>query len=159
MPKDSQGFERTIALRDLEATNALGARIAAGLLSGDAVALEGDLGAGKTTLARAILQALGVSERVPSPTFTLVQCYETPRLSVRHFDLYRIESESDIEELGLDDALDEGAVLIEWPQRAGARLPRDALHIALSLNEDGRAAHILGPARWASTFRETNHVR
>ena len=78
MHKDSQGFERAIALGDLAATEALGARIAASMRVGDAVALEGDLGAGKTTLARAILRALGVTENVPSPTFTLVQSYETP---------------------------------------------------------------------------------
>src|ERR1700744_168696 len=99
---------------------------------GDAVALEGDLGAGKTTLARAILRALGVTEDVPSPTFTLVQVYETPRLTVRHYDLYRIENASEMNELGLDDALEEGAALIEWPERAEGRLPSDIFHFSLA---------------------------
>ena len=90
MHKDSQGFEQTYILGDLAATDALGARIAASLRVGDVIALQGELGAGKTTLARAILRALGVKEVVPSPTFTLVQSYDTARLTVQHFDLYRI---------------------------------------------------------------------
>src|SRR3984885_3738907 len=102
MSKDSQRFERTVSLPGLDATQALGARIAASLKVGDAVALQGDLGAGKTTLARAILRALGVTEEVPSPTFTLVQQYDTERLSVRHYDLYRVANAAEMGELGLD---------------------------------------------------------
>ena len=158
MHKDSQGFERTFALGDLAATDSLGARIAASLRVGDTVALEGDLGAGKTTLARAILRALGVTENVPSPTFTLVQTYETPRLAVRHYDLYRIENPAEVDELGLDEALDEGAALIEWPERAGTRLAQDALHVLLSLNRDDRRARIAGPSRWANAFGELKHA-
>lgn len=158
MHKDSQGFERSFALADLAATDALGARIAASMHIGDVIALEGDLGAGKTTLARAILQALGVTENVPSPTFTLVQSYETPRMPVRHFDLYRIEDSSEIDELGLDEALDEGAALIEWPERAGTRLPPDALHVALTLDKEGRRARLTGSARWVAAFTESHHV-
>jgi tRNA threonylcarbamoyl adenosine modification protein YjeE len=146
---DHHGFAREIALDGMAATVALGARIAAGLGVGDAVALEGDLGAGKTTLARAILRGLGVTEDVPSPTFTLVQQYETPRLVVRHYDFYRIEAPDELNELGLDEALDEGAVLIEWPERAPHRIPADALHVRLSVTgERGRLAKIAGPARW-----------
>lgn len=149
MLEDSQDFEGVIALVDPAATGHLGARIAAALRPGDAVALKGDLGAGKTTLARAILRALGVTETVPSPTFTLVQAYETARLPVRHYDLYRIESPQELDELGLDDALDEGAVLIEWPERAGARLPIDALHVVLSIEgETARRAEVSGVERW-----------
>jgi tRNA threonylcarbamoyl adenosine modification protein YjeE len=132
----------------------LGARIAASLAAGDAVALEGDLGAGKTTLARAILKALGVEGAVPSPTFTLVQCYETAKFPVRHYDLYRIERAEELEELGLDEALEEGAALIEWPERA--RMPEDALHVTLTIEGDGRAAEISGPARWAQTFESAD---
>ncbi|HEY0107172.1 MAG TPA: tRNA (adenosine(37)-N6)-threonylcarbamoyltransferase complex ATPase subunit type 1 TsaE [Rhizomicrobium sp.] len=158
MSKDSQRFEHGVALPGLADTEALGARIAASLKVGDAVALQGDLGAGKTTLARAILAALGVREEVPSPTFTLVQYYETDRLIVRHYDLYRIENPSDVEELGLEEALDDGAVLIEWPERALAWLPADRLHVSLSLSKDGRRADISGPLRWRPTFAEPRDV-
>lgn len=145
-------------MNDLAATEALGARIAASLGVGDAVALEGDLGSGKTTLARAILRALGVTEAVPSPTFTLVQTYETPKLRVRHYDLYRIENVADMDELALDEALDEGAALIEWPEHARSRLPENALHVALTLDDEGRRARITGSRRWAKAFVELNHV-
>ena len=153
MTTDSQAFTARIALPDLEATGRLGARIAAGLRKGDAVALQGDLGAGKTTLARAILKALAVEESVPSPTFTLVQTYETADFPVRHYDFYRIESPREIDELGLDEALDEGAVLIEWPEHAGDRLPEDCLFIVLTtLDAAARRADLSGPAPWAERF-------
>jgi tRNA threonylcarbamoyl adenosine modification protein YjeE len=157
MTKDSQPFAGALRLPDMAATEALGGRIAAGLETGGAIALEGDLGAGKTTLARAILRALGVSEDVPSPTFTLVQVYETSRLTVRHYDLYRIETPSEMDELGLDDAIAEGAALIEWPERAAGRLPADALHVALSTAKGVRNARLSGPAKWARYF-EGAHV-
>src|ERR1700761_9307625 len=123
MSKDSQGFALDFALPELSATEALGARIAAALRIGDLVALAGDLGAGKTTLARAILTSLGVAENVPSPTFTLVQSYQTKTLTISHYDLYRLKSARELDELGLEEALEQGAVLVEWPERAGARLP------------------------------------
>jgi tRNA threonylcarbamoyladenosine biosynthesis protein TsaE len=139
-----------LTLKDEAATEALGARLAAALRRGDAVLLSGPLGAGKTALARAILRALGVSGHVPSPTFTLVQSYETPILILRHFDLYRIENPADVRELGLDDALDEGAVLIEWPERALDLLPDEALNIELiPAGEFNRTARLSGGARWA----------
>jgi tRNA threonylcarbamoyl adenosine modification protein YjeE len=141
-------FRASRALPDLDATGQLGAAIARGLAPGDAVALWGELGAGKTTLARAILRALGVTGEVPSPTFTLVQPYETPRLKVSHYDLYRLKQAREMAELGLDDALEDGAVLVEWPERAPESLPPDALHVRLGAEGDGRAARITGPARW-----------
>jgi len=153
MPQESQTFERTVLLADLAATEGLGARIAAALSVGDAVALEGDLGAGKTTLARAILRSLGVTEDVPSPTFTLVQYYETQKLPIRHYDLYRIEKPEEVNELGLDEALDDGAALIEWPERALAWLPPDRLHVALSMHDGARRAKISGPPRWAKPMQ------
>ncbi|MBI3678667.1 MAG: tRNA (adenosine(37)-N6)-threonylcarbamoyltransferase complex ATPase subunit type 1 TsaE [Proteobacteria bacterium] len=145
----SQPFCGVLALGSLAATEALGAKIAGGLERGDLVLLEGDLGAGKTTLARAILKGLGVSEAVPSPTFTLVQHYETGRLAVRHYDLYRIENPREIDELGVEEALDEGAALIEWPERAGSRLPDGTLHVVLEMtNETARTAILSGVSRW-----------
>jgi hypothetical protein len=149
MSRDSQQFSATITLPDGAATERLGERIAAGLKRGDAIGLEGDLGAGKTTLARAVLRALGVEETVPSPTFTLVQSYDTKAFPVRHYDLYRIEAPSELDELGLDEALDEGAALIEWPERAQNRLPSDMLHVKLQIEGDtSRRADLTGQARW-----------
>jgi tRNA threonylcarbamoyl adenosine modification protein YjeE len=107
------------------------------------------LGAGKTTLARDILRALGVTEDVPSPTFTLVQTYETPGLTVAHYDLYRLKSSRELEELGFAEALDDGAALVEWPERAPEYLPDETLHLRLRLEEDTRRVKITGPSRWA----------
>lgn len=156
MKRNFKEFAQTLALPDAAATGALGARIAAGMTPGDAVALEGDLGAGKTTLARAVLRALGVAGAVPSPTFTLVQHYETPKLRVSHYDLYRIEAAAELDELGLDDALGEGAALVEWPELAMDRLPAGTLHVRLTnTGADSREAHIRGPARWAGFLSES----
>jgi tRNA threonylcarbamoyl adenosine modification protein YjeE len=140
-------FRREFPLPDLDTTTRLGAAIAAGLKPGDAVALWGDLGSGKTTLARAILQAMGVTEDVPSPTFTLVQSYDT-RPPVAHYDLYRLKNSREIAELGFEDALAEGAALVEWPERAPEYLPPDTLHVRLGLPDGVRNARITGPARW-----------
>ena len=147
MAEISQIFREAIALPDLDATARLGAAIAARLRTGDCVALWGDLGAGKTTLARAVLQALGVTEDVPSPTFTLVQSYDTLP-PVAHYDLYRLKSAREMQELGFDDALADGAVLVEWPERAPEALPIDALHIRLSLVDGVRTAKLTGPVRF-----------
>ena len=135
----------TVALPDLAATDRLGAGIARGLRVGDCVALWGDLGAGKTTLARAILHGLGVTEDVPSPTFTIVQRYDTPKLVVNHYDLYRLKSAREMAELGFDEALEDGAVLVEWPERAPEALPIDTLHVRLSLEDGARVAKLTGP--------------
>jgi tRNA threonylcarbamoyladenosine biosynthesis protein TsaE len=151
MTPDSR-FATRFDLPDLGATAALGARIASGLQVGDLVALAGDLGAGKTALARAILTALGLTGPMPSPTFTLVQVYEAPRLIVHHYDLYRLEDPRELAELGLDEALEEGAVLVEWPDRAV--LPDDALTVSLTIQDaQCRHAELTGPARWDSVFR------
>ncbi len=145
-----QIFSAELTLASQGDTEALGARIAALLAPGDTIALEGDLGAGKTTLARAILAARGFHEPVPSPTFTLVQRYELAAFAVSHFDLYRIAREAELDELGLDEALMDGAVLIEWPENAGSRLPADALHVQLAIVEGTiRRVRLKGPARWS----------
>jgi len=122
-----------ITLPDLAATEKLAERIAPLLHRSDMLALHGPLGAGKTTFARALLQILGVSDDVPSPTFTLLQTYETPNFPVTHFDLYRLKNAAELEELGWDDALADGVTLVEWPERARGHLPNDylALHFAL----------------------------
>ena len=153
MAEISETFRAALPLPDLDATARLGAGIADGLRAGDAVALWGDLGAGKTTLARAILRQLGVAEDVPSPTFTIVQSYDTPRLPVSHFDLYRVKQPREMQELGFDDALGQGAVLVEWPERAPEILPPDALHVRLGMQDGARTARLTGPARWESVLR------
>src|SRR5690606_35821703 len=109
-----------IRLPDPAATEALGARIAHRLRAGDVIALYGGLGAGKTTLARGLIRALLRADvETPSPTYTLVQSYETPGLEVVHADLYRLESPEESVELGLEDAFVAAATVIEWPERLG----------------------------------------
>lgn len=128
-----------VALVDEDATLVLGARIASLLQPGDAIALYGDLGAGKTTLARGILQALGLEGEAPSPTFAIVQPYDPPetRIPVWHIDLYRLEDPEEALELGLDEARRDVAMLIEWPKRLGAGLWEDALRLHLLVEPQG----------------------
>jgi tRNA threonylcarbamoyladenosine biosynthesis protein TsaE len=138
-------------LKDETATARLGARIAAALGPGEAVCLTGPLGAGKSTLARALVRALtSPDEEVPSPTFTLVQFYEGPRLRVAHFDLYRLSNPDEAYEIGLDEALDEGAAVIEWPERLAGRLPPDRLDIEIVIGGDeaGRTVRITPHGAW-----------
>jgi tRNA threonylcarbamoyladenosine biosynthesis protein TsaE len=125
-------------LPDETATARLGAAIAAALKPGEAVCLSGPLGAGKSTLARALVRALTTpDEDVPSPTFTLAQFYEGPRLKVAHFDLYRLSNPDEAYEIGLDDALDDGAAVIEWPERLAGRLPADRLDVGIAFDDGG----------------------
>ena len=135
-------------LPDEAATARLGQDLAAALRPGDVLALSGDLGAGKTTLARSLIRSLAGDPalEVPSPTFTLVQAYET-RLPVRHFDLYRLSSGDELDELGLDEAIAEGAVLVEWPDKAEGRLPADSVSVELVHEGEGRRARFTGPER------------
>jgi tRNA threonylcarbamoyladenosine biosynthesis protein TsaE len=128
-----------------EDTDSLGRSLAPLLGAGDCVLLEGPIGAGKSHLARALIQArLGRREEVPSPTFTLVQTYDAAGIEIWHADLYRLSHPDEVLELGLDDALQTGICLIEWPDRLGRYLPEDALRIALSSEGDGRRALISG---------------
>lgn len=113
---------------------------------GDLYALTGDLGAGKSVFARGFIQALMPAATVPSPTFTLVQPYDTPRGPVYHFDLYRLEQAEEILELGWDDAMGEGICLIEWPERAGTLLPAKARFINFTtLSGESRKIEIDDP--------------
>jgi tRNA threonylcarbamoyladenosine biosynthesis protein TsaE len=130
-----------MSLPDERATDQLGATLAARLRIGDVIGLKGELGAGKTTLARAILRAAAEDAEliVPSPTFTLVEVYETPRASFWHFDLYRLETPEQVFELGWEEALAEGISIIEWPERLGPLLPKH-LSVTLEVDGDGRRA-------------------
>lgn len=135
---------RLIKLPDEAASEALGVSLAMMLRPGDLVLLKGDLGAGKTTLARAVIRALAGDQEmeVPSPTFTLVQTYDLPGLEIAHMDFYRLEDAGEVAELGLDDALQTGAAVVEWPEKAHGELPDDGLEIELDEDGGGRVARI-----------------
>ena len=142
------GFERDIATTaEMEA---LGAAVGARLRPGDAVCLLGPLGAGKSTLARGLIRSLTTpDEEVPSPTFTLVQLYAGPDFTLAHFDLYRLKTADEAYELGLDEALDDGAALIEWPQRLGDAQPADRLAIEIEIMaDDARRVRFTGHGSW-----------
>ena len=143
-----------IRLADAEATEAFGQALAERLRSGDVVALFGALGAGKTTLARGILRGLGHRGEVGSPTFPIVQTYEPPDTDIPawHVDLYRIENAAEIEELGLDEAKEEGVLIIEWPERLPFLWP-ETLRLTLAVDEDGtRALTVAVPAAWGTRW-------
>lgn len=136
----------------------LGAVLAAIMRAGDVIAVSGGLGAGKTTLARGLLAALGLEEEAPSPTFAIIQPYEPPEVSlpVAHVDLYRLDNPEDVEELGLDEYLADGALVVEWPERMGKRLWPDALLLNIEVLPDGarRLTASLPPSwkeRWPFT--------
>lgn len=144
----------SLFLADEAATAALAGRIAPFLRAGDTILLEGDIGAGKTTFARALIRArLGREEDVPSPTFTLVQTYEDQEAEIWHCDLYRLTSPDEILELGLDAAFEEGICLIEWPDRLGTTAPKGALRLRLLQERDGRMALFEGPGPWIARLR------
>jgi len=139
-----------LSLPDEAATAALGARLGAVARAGDVIALEGDLGAGKTTLARGLIRSqLGPQTEAPSPTFTLVQTYPGPRFPIWHFDLYRLENPGEARELGLEEAVD-GLALIEWPERLGRYLPSARLEVQLSLEGSGRIARLVDFDDWST---------
>jgi tRNA threonylcarbamoyladenosine biosynthesis protein TsaE len=139
----------TLDLPDLAAMDALGARIAQRLRAGDVVALSGGLGAGKTTLARAVIAALGYAGEVPSPTFTIVETYDPPalRLKLVHADFYRLNRPAEADELGLDDYRVDAALIAEWPERVGGFAAEPGcLAISLEIGGSGRTA-IVEPGR------------
>ncbi len=144
-----------IDLHGDDAMRGFGARLARRIRAGDVVALSGELGAGKTTLARGILEGLGLPGEAPSPTFTLVQSYDPPevRLPVSHVDLYRLAGPDEAAELGLDEALAAGALLIEWPERLGGWLWPDALVLRIEgAGDDFRRLTADVPPAWGGRW-------
>jgi tRNA threonylcarbamoyladenosine biosynthesis protein TsaE len=139
---------------NLDQADAIGAAIGGALAPGDVVLLSGDLGAGKTTLARAMLKARGLAGEAPSPTFAIVQPYAPPEvdLPIAHVDLYRIEEPGELIELGLDDYLYDGALLIEWPERLGNDGWQDALALAISGAGDARVLTATVPPAWEARW-------
>ena len=140
----------SLFLPDDAATTRLGAALAALVRPGDTLLLHGPIGAGKTHLARALIQTrLGRLEDVPSPSFTLVQTYSAGQTEIWHADLYRLSHPDEVFELGLHDAFSTAICLIEWPDRLGTSAPKDALNITLSSENDGRRAVLSGAAHAA----------
>jgi len=130
-------------------TIALGTKLGQILKAGDVITIAGPLGAGKTCLARAIIEAATTETDVTSPTFGLVQTYNAPKFMLYHFDLYRIKQVDEIWELGFEDALEEGTTLIEWPDRAAVHIPATALRIRLSVNGETRHAYLSYEPDWS----------
>jgi tRNA threonylcarbamoyladenosine biosynthesis protein TsaE len=141
----------SLPLPDAAATEALGRSLAPLLRRRDVIALHGDLGAGKTTLARGLIRELAgdAALTVPSPTFTLVEIYETPAGPLWHFDLYRLNNPDEAWELGIEQAFGEAISLIEWPERLGALLPAARLDLSLAIEGDARRARLSGTGDWA----------
>jgi tRNA threonylcarbamoyladenosine biosynthesis protein TsaE len=139
-----------LVLPQPEDTTAFAQRLAPLLRAGDVVLLKGEIGAGKTHFARALIQSLlPEPEDVPSPTYTLVQVYLGPGFEIWHADLYRLSGPAEVRELGLEDAFETALCLIEWPERLGALVPESALLVTFSPYGEGRKALIEGPAPWA----------
>lgn len=155
----------TIALANETATRRLAIDVASILKAGDLVTLSGDLGAGKTAFARALIRHLAEDDtlEVPSPTFTLVQIYPLPRFGVVHADLYRVESANELAELGFDEASENSVMLLEWPDRAGSALPADRLDVAFvlapHLGLSHRTAEITGHGSFAGRIERLMAIR
>ncbi|MEL0106750.1 MAG: tRNA (adenosine(37)-N6)-threonylcarbamoyltransferase complex ATPase subunit type 1 TsaE [Rhodospirillaceae bacterium] len=146
-----------LELNDEQATLELAATLARQSVARDIIALTGELGAGKTTFARGFIGAKrNQPEDVPSPTFTLVQLYETDRETIYHFDLYRLNAPEEAYELDIEDAFASGISLIEWPEKLGALLPRDSLGVRLEFSENpgARRAVITAPPHWHGRLKE-----
>ena len=150
----------SVFLKDEAATIRFGDDLALALKAGDCLALSGDLGAGKSSLARAILRAMADDEglEVPSPTFTLVQSYDL-RIPVSHFDLYRLGDPAELTELGFDEALENGICLVEWPEMAEGELPADRIALRLDQDGSGRRATIKAAEPQASRIRRVLAIR
>jgi tRNA threonylcarbamoyl adenosine modification protein YjeE len=148
-PESQADWRLELYLADEAATERLGRRIAEVITAGDVIALSGGLGAGKTSLVRAIIRHLAGAEiNVPSPTFTMAQDYPDLRVPVVHYDLYRVRQPSELTEIGFGTADAGAALLIEWPERAGDLLPSGALRIDLAVERGARRAVLSGGAGW-----------
>jgi tRNA threonylcarbamoyladenosine biosynthesis protein TsaE len=148
----------TTHLPDEGATTGLGAKLAAGIGPGMRIYLRGELGSGKTTLIRGLLRGLGVQDTVKSPSYALVELYVVSRLNLYHFDFYRFLYAREFEDAGLADFFrGEGVCLVEWPERAGSKLPRPDLELALVYAGTGREisvnAHSAAGVRCLAKFR------
>nr|WP_294851446.1 tRNA (adenosine(37)-N6)-threonylcarbamoyltransferase complex ATPase subunit type 1 TsaE [uncultured Sphingomonas sp.] len=136
-------------LADEAATEAAGARIGALLRAGDVVTLSGPLAAGKTTLVRGLIAAMGHHGEVPSPSFSIVQPYEHLDLPLWHVDLYRVDNPLELQELGLSDILSDGVLIVEWPEKAGGNRWPQALALSLDVeDDDSRTLTAQAPAAW-----------
>lgn len=153
----SRAASLALDLADEVATRRLGESLAARARPGDVIALGGTLGTGKSTLARAFIRALtSADEEVPSPTFTLVQQYESDAGLIWHFDLYRLEKPDDALELDIEEAFADGICLIEWPDRLGPLLPRRRLDVTLDAGdaEGSRRVRLSATGPWADRLGE-----
>ncbi len=151
----------SVELANAEDTARLGQDIGLSLRKGDLITLSGDLGAGKSTFARGLIRTIAddANYDVPSPTFTIVQSYPELRLPISHVDLYRLSTADEIDELGLDEALLDGAVLVEWPERADGFLPSVSLSITLQDHGSGRKAMIEGEAEVLARLKRSLDIR
>jgi len=149
----------TLDWRDADETARYARAIGRHLAPGDTLLLSGPVGAGKTHFARSLIQSiLTIPEDVPSPTFTLVQTYDTARGPLWHADLYRVSMDTEIDELGLVEAFEDAICLIEWPDRLGPLRPDDALSVDITVGETTRAARLKwSDPRWASRLTEVTH--
>ncbi len=152
--------DESLFLKDEAATIRFGEDMALALRQGDYVALNGDLGAGKSTFARAVIRAIADDSwlEVPSPTFTLVQTYAL-RIPVAHFDLYRIADAAELDELGFDEALSDGICLVEWPEKGDGALPNEKISLRFLHEGDGRRIEIDAPAPALARIRRTLAIR
>jgi tRNA threonylcarbamoyladenosine biosynthesis protein TsaE len=147
-----------IDLPDEAATAGLAAAVAGLVRRGDVIALRGELGAGKTVFARALIRACGGGEDVPSPTFTLVQTYELPKGTIWHFDCYRLRRAEEAWELGIEEAFHDGISVIEWPERIAELLPARRLEIELLPGDSpaARRARLTAGGDWAERLRQAS---
>lgn len=127
-----------------EDTLKIAAQFAKALKPGDVVALHGTLGVGKTAFTRGVIQALSNAKEVPSPTFTLLQTYDTADFSLYHFDMYRLKSPEEAYEIGIEDAFADGVSFIEWPEKIGSLLPKKHIDVSIEMKPDHRLITILG---------------